>query len=30
VIEEDGLAEGLGLALTAFLLRDVLPIPYVV
>jgi hypothetical protein len=30
VIEEDGPAEGLALALTAFLLRDVLPIPYVV
>jgi hypothetical protein len=30
VIEEDGLAESLALALSAFVLRDALPIPYVV
>lgn len=30
VIEEDGFAESLALLLTAFLLRDALPIPYVV
>jgi hypothetical protein len=30
VIEDDGLAQVLALTLTAFLLRDVLPIPYVV